>query len=250
MNKKSCRKNKKINSDKKVSFSKLVNVFTYNSECRIQKDECFTDTQRNEPNIINKYHYKSKIIEIFCETMEKGSLVVFGNLGRHPYLLEYYLDIYFDSTKIVHIRSFWWNHINIDSNYRDDKSPCDMLILLEPLPYERINHVSYAKSILVLTSFQYYYPSNYPTKSLYLGNNRNIMKILKRYTHVKNSNIYHFTPQLFCNYRIPFFNKPNVFMKISHYQSKNEIFLYILNMIDFISNLNIKSWTVEIEKLK
>lgn len=251
MNKKACKKNKKLstkNCRKTVTFSKIVNVFTYNSECRNDSENYFSKAKRNEPNIINKHDYKSKIIEIFRETMEKGILIVLGNLGRHPYLLEYYLDVYFDSTKIVHIRSFWWNQINIDLNYQDDTSPCDMLILLEPLPYEKINQISYAKSILILTSFSCCYPSHYPTKSLYLGNNQNIMKILRRYTHVKNSNTYYFMPQLFCNYRIPFFNEPNVYMKISRYQSKNEIFLCILNMIDFISNLNIKSWTVEIEK--
>lgn len=262
MNKRACKKNKMRNKEsceKKVTFSNLVNVFTYNSECRNEVDKCFSDAQRKEPNIIDKHYYKSKIIEIFHETMEKGILIVLGNLGRHPYILEYYLDVCFDSTKVVHIRSSWWKNINIDLNYRDDQSPCDMLIILEPLPYEInnqvINQVNYAKSILVLTSFQYYNPANYPTRSLYLGNNQNIMKILGRYKNVKNSNIYHFTPQLFyhftpqlfCNYRIPFFNEPNVFMKISQYQSKNEIFLCILNMIDFISNLNIKSWTVKIE---
>lgn len=250
MNKKACKKNKKLNkenSKRKVTFSKLVNVFTYNSESRNEMYECISDVQRNEPDIIDKHYYKSKIFEIFHESMEKGILIVLGNLGRHPYLLEYYLDIYFDSTQIVHIHSFWWDSINIDVNYRDDESVCDLLILLEPFSYDMINKINYAKSILVLTSFQYYNPAKYPTKSLYLGNYQNILKILRLYTHVQNSNSYYFTPQLFCNYRIPFFNEPNVLMKISPTQSKNEIFLYILNMIDFISNLNIKSWSVEIE---
>lgn len=250
MSKKSCKKSKKLykeNCEKKVTFSNLVKVFTFNSEPKNEMIEYFPDIQRNEPNIIDKHYYKSKVFEIFHETLEKGILIVLGNLGRHPYLLEYYLDIYFNSTEIVHICSSWWNNINIDLNYRDDKSHCDMLIILEPLSYKIINEITYAKSILVLTSFPYNNPANYPIKSLYLGNYRNVLKILRLYTHDKNSDIYHFTPQLFCNSRIPFFNEPNVLMKISHYQSKNELYLYILNMIDLISNLNIKSWRVEIE---
>lgn len=249
-NKKFCRKSKKLrngNCEKKVTFSKLVNVFIYNPESRNEVAEHFSDTQRNEPNIIDKHYYKSKVFEMFDETLEKGILIVLGNLGRHPYLLEYYLDVYFDSTKIVHICSSWWNNINMDLTYQDDKSPCDMLIILEPLSYSIIKEATYAKSILVLTSFPYANPTNYPIKSLYLGNYQNVLKILGLHTNDENSDIYHFTPQLFCNSRIPFFNEPNVLMKISHYQSKNELYLYILNMIDLISNLNIKSWRVEIE---
>lgn len=250
MTKTICKKYKKMNKDsgeRKVTFSNLVTVFTYNSESRNEMNDFFSDVQRKEPNIIDKHVNKSKIFEIFHETMKKGILIVLGNLGRHPYLLEYYLDVYFDSTKIVHIRSLWWNNININEYYRDDGSHCDMLIILEPFSYQVIQKVHYAKSILILTSFRYYNPDNYPIKSLYLGNYQNIIKILKLYTRAKNLDIYHFKPQLFCNNRIPFFQEPNVLMRISHYQSNNEILLYILNMIDLISNMNIKSWSVEIE---
>lgn len=245
---------------KKVTFCKIIQTYNYTPD----ENDSFLE-RTNTANIIDKYTYKSDIIDIFKETMNKKFLIVYGNLGRHPYLLEYYLDIYFDSTQTVHVQSRWWNHLKMDLYYKDNETPCDMLILLEPI--QRIHKPTYAKSLLVLTSLEKY-QNVYPEKYLYLGNfdkikqvlnkytnvkrskkpqlfcNNRIKQVLNKYTNVKCSKKYFFEPQLFCNNRLSYFNKSHVSLDLSQYQSKHEICLYILNMIDYLSNFKINSWTV------
>ena len=221
---------------KKVTFSKIVREYNYT------QNKCDSFLERtNTPNIINRLDYKSDIIEIFKETMEKGFLIVCGNLGRHPYLLEYYLDIYFDSTQKVHVQSYWWDNLNIDSYYKDNETPCDMLIMVEPT--EKIIKPSYAKSLLVLTSFPIH-----PTKYKYLGNFDKVKQVINKFTQLKHSHTHVFVPPLFCTYRLPYFPQPHVSLDLSQCQSKDETFLCLLNMIDYLSNLEIKSWTVTLNK--
>lgn len=229
---------------KRVFFSDKITVYQYESE-GISSD-LFSDRQRNEPDIIDRHKYKSKVIEIFNEVMKKEILIVLGNLGRHPYLLEYYLDVYTDPRKTIRIHSYWWNYLTIDPSYKDDGTSCDLLIILEPLCNETISRPIYAKSLLVLTSFKHHC-SIYTHRHLYLGNCWKILNTLKQFHHLKQPNAYKFKPQIFCNDRVPYFPESNVTLTLSKWQSKEEIFLCILNMIDFISHLKIKSWAVEIK---
>lgn len=227
----------------KVKFSKIISVYYYPAKTEVN-DYYYSDRQRNEPNVVNKHDYKYNVIEIFKETLEKGTLIVLGNLGRHPSILEYYLDVY-DSTIKTKIRSHWWKNLNIDLSYKDDGTPCDLLILVEPLINEIIIKPVYAKSLLILTSFTL--KNTILPKHFYLGNIENISKIIKKYSPVKLSNAYTFKCPIVFDYRIPFFTESYVNFHVSRYSSKQEIFLCIANFIDYIANLKINKWSVIIE---
>lgn len=227
----------------RVTFSRCVRVFVYDPEPATA--ESFGG-RRTEPNIVDRGAFAGDVRNLFREAMEKDVFVVYGNLGRHPYLLEYYLDVCLESTRTVRIRSSWWNEIRMDGSFRDDASACDLLILVEPSAHEVVHPVAYAKSILVLTSLRRY-PPCYPSKSLYLGENQNILNILNRYTREPKSGNYRMHPQIFCNDRIPFFEEATVEMKLSKPKSTDENRLCILNLIDSISNLKIENWTVDFE---
>lgn len=243
-------------NEKRVTFSDVVTVHTYFQNNNSSPMDCcsqlVSERQRDEPHMINKESFKSDISEIFDQTFAKGVCIVVGNLGRHPYLLQYYLDVYLDPTKKVFIESDWWDHIaHVDVSYRyDGSADCDLLILLEPLVGRRtVDRPRNVKSVLVLTSLRPLHPTtSYPTRYVYFGNVPNILKTIRLYRcRQQPCNVVHLSLQPFCNARVPFFSQSNVSLNVSQCQSKQEIYFCVLNMIDCISNLNIKSWSITSE---
>lgn len=73
--------------------------------------------------------------------------IVFGNLGRQPYLLDYYLDLCFSHEEKVGIKCQW----KIPSNYQDEDHS-DFLILIEPYFESGILKPESVKHLVVLTS--------------------------------------------------------------------------------------------------
>lgn len=76
--------------------------------------------------------------------------IVFGNLGRQPYLLNYYLDLCFGHQEDLQVYCSW----PIDTPYRVETTnqPSDFLFIVEPLFGSTIKKPSLTKHLVVLTS--------------------------------------------------------------------------------------------------
>ncbi|GBN19718.1 hypothetical protein AVEN_261797-1 [Araneus ventricosus] len=93
-------------------------------------------------------------LRVFDECRQHDTTVVFGNLGRHPLLLTYFLDYGFTARESVGVVSEW----NTDSPYQVETPPpvLDFLFLIEPyfgcsvLKPHNVHHLVVLTSHLVL----------------------------------------------------------------------------------------------------
>lgn len=96
--------------------------------------------------------------------------IVFGNLGRQPYLLNYYLDMCFGPEENIRITCRW----KLPSHYQTDAENLDFLFLVEPFFGYTIQKPSSVKHLIVLTSHLSLYYAKDPTfHFLHLSSNKN-----------------------------------------------------------------------------
>lgn len=125
------------------------------------------DRQREEPFLPSPSTYLQYAIQLF---QIKENVVVFGNLGRYPHLLNYYLDICIPHHCNVRVVE---NNLgfSIPSCYRDDgSSKCDILIFIEPTFGDVIRRWERAKKVVYLTShLNLYIPSSFKVMAYQFG---------------------------------------------------------------------------------
>ncbi|GIX89625.1 uncharacterized protein CEXT_201401 [Caerostris extrusa] len=93
-----------------------------------------------------------RLLHIFNTCRHHSISIIFGNLGRHPALLNYYLDYCFTSQETVGVLSAW----PFKSPYRVDAvnavEPLDFLFILEPYFGYTVYKPAHVKHVIVLSS--------------------------------------------------------------------------------------------------
>lgn len=77
----------------------------------------------------------NQVQAVLDECRNHAISIVFGNLGRQPRLLDYYLDFYFKSTEKVGVKAQWPTGSPYETKSveeTDDPEEFDFLIVLEP----------------------------------------------------------------------------------------------------------------------
>lgn len=119
---------------KSVRFNDNVRRYTYEKNDPILSDSRSDTLRRHfcETRMVKKpRNIMDQIQNIFTQCRQRPITIVFGNLGRQPQLLTYYLDLIFTSSDKIGITSQW----PTDSPYHVKYPPSvrlDVLMLLEP----------------------------------------------------------------------------------------------------------------------
>ncbi|GFT26023.1 uncharacterized protein NPIL_16961 [Nephila pilipes] len=92
----------------------------------------------------------SKALDLFNQCRTKDVTIVFGNLGRHPLILTYFLDYCFTAQESVGIVAHWSTH----SPYqvKPPISSLDFLFFVEPYFGFGVQKPDNVKHLIVLTS--------------------------------------------------------------------------------------------------
>ena len=213
-----------------VSFSPHEKVeFYYND----YKEEISWDWLResSKREIIEKsvYEYPSNelnhIRHLISSWRNFNICIVFGNLGRQPRLLNYYLDICFGHQENVNIFCRW----NLNSHYQKENidENSDFLFIVEPPFGYTVLKPPHVKHLIVLTSHLNLYVSDYNKCYYHLHlSSRNNKKYLAPCHNLQNGTM--FNPPIFhecVNDILP--NEP-VFLDVRKSKSANEAYLKIL----------------------
>lgn len=154
---------------KRVTFEKHVTIFEYENQIENNLNDfryCLSDWQRQEPRHISPQNYMTSVqnlLEDVC--LRQPVTIVYGNLGRYPKLIQYYIDVIYPMNEMVTIR-IGTNHVDdpIDElavegfkslieNCADDKTlPCDVLFWIEPRWGVTVQRPRRARRLIVLTS--------------------------------------------------------------------------------------------------
>lgn len=109
-----------------------------------------TDRSRLEKMICPDFRNERDYVEsIFKLWREHPISFVFGNLGRQPHLLNYYLDLCFHYNEVIQVQCHFENY---PSNYKSNHSMIDFLIIVEPYFGYSIVKPSNVKHLIVLSS--------------------------------------------------------------------------------------------------
>lgn len=94
--------------------------------------------------------FLDEALRVFKSCREKEVTVIFGNLGRHPLILNYFLDLGFSAHETVGVMTPW----NIDCPYRIQQSipALDVLFIIEPFFGYNIVKPSQVRHLVILTS--------------------------------------------------------------------------------------------------
>lgn len=152
-----------------------VKYYYYNSNEEFNYDWIRESLKRKsfEQLVYNKPHTQLERVRNIIASWRKYEIsVVFGNLGRQPYLLNYYLDMCFGSQEDINVICRW----NLNSNYQsnDINKSCDFLFLVEPVFGFTILKPLCVKHMIVLTSHLHLHVSNPSHKYflMHLSNSR------------------------------------------------------------------------------
>lgn len=132
-----------------VTFSDEIQVFTYPS-CYQERETDACDRWRIERGSLlqspsTEFHRVRHTFEM-CRAHKVT--ILFGNLGRNPLLVTYFLDLIFSHCETVGIQTPWpWK-----TPYRARKEPLDYVFCVEPCFGFSISPVHHAKHLIVLTS--------------------------------------------------------------------------------------------------
>lgn len=154
---------------KRVTFHKHVTVFEYENEKENNLSDftyCLMDWERQEPRHISPQQYMTSVQNLLEDVCRRQPMtIVYGNLGRYPKLIQYYIDVIYPMDELIAIR-IGTNHVDdpIDEveveefkslieNYADDKIPeCDVLFWIEPRWGATVQRPRRARRLIVLTS--------------------------------------------------------------------------------------------------
>lgn len=182
-----------------------------------------------EESVISKPDTELGRIKRIISSWRKYDIsIVFGNLGRQPHLLNYYLDFCFGHQENIHLFCRW----KLDSNYQTKNvcENCDFLFLVEPPFGHAILKRPQVKHLVVLTSHLNLIVTEPNTQYYYLH--------LSGKTHLPpNDNLENgevFKPPIFHE---NLHNLPNgpIFLDVRKSKSANEAYLRLLTGKEMIS---------------
>lgn len=154
------------NTSKRVVFREQVTVFEYDVPKKSHPDDSLADWSRQEPRHISPLHSMTSVQNLLEDTCRRQPVtVVYGNLGRYPKLVQYYLDVIYGEKEVIAIR-VGTHHVDdpIDESsierfrspiecYADDEySACDVLFWIEPQWDATVERPERARRMIVLTS--------------------------------------------------------------------------------------------------
>lgn len=157
-----------MNSDtsKRVVFSEQVTLIEYEIPKENHSDDPLRDWMRQEPRHISPLHSMTSVQNLLEDTCRRRPVtVVYGNLGRYPKLVQYYLDVVYSEKEAIAIRVGTHrvdDPIDEDAiaayrsaieHYADDeRSTCDVLFWIEPRWGATVERPRRARRLIVLTS--------------------------------------------------------------------------------------------------
>ncbi|GFS82730.1 uncharacterized protein TNCV_4416911 [Trichonephila clavipes] len=109
----------------------------------------------------------SKAVQLFYQCRSKEVTVVYGNLGRLPLILTYFLDFCFSAQESVAVIANW--EINSPYQVKHPISSVDFMILVEPYFGYVVQKPSYVKHLIVLTSHLSLSLASCQVKRLHVG---------------------------------------------------------------------------------
>ncbi|GFX70539.1 uncharacterized protein TNCV_875131 [Trichonephila clavipes] len=109
----------------------------------------------------------SKAVQLFHQCRSKEVTVVYGNLGRLPLILTYFLDYCFSAQESVAVIANW--EINSPYQVKHSISSVNFMILVEPYFGSVVQKPSYVKHLIVFTSHLSPSLPSCQVKSLHVG---------------------------------------------------------------------------------
>lgn len=148
---------------KHVAFDDRVTIFEY----EIQKEtnsKDLMDWMRQEPRHISPQQYMTSVQNLFEDVCRRQPVtVVYGNLGRYPKLIQYYIDVIYPTDEAITFR-IGTKHVDDPSdeealegfkslieNYEEKRS-CDVLFWIEPRWGVTVQRPGWARRLIVLSS--------------------------------------------------------------------------------------------------
>lgn len=212
---------------KRVAFDKHVTVFEY----EIQKEnnsKDFMDWMRQEPRHISPQQYMTSVQNLLEDVCRRQPVtVIYGNLGRYPKLIQYYIDVIYPTDEAITFR-IGTNHVDVSStdeemegfkslieNY-EEKTPCDMLFWIEPRWGVTVERPRWARRLIVLSShLRLEIPNTEKARvvAFHVGNAFDVesfVKIprLRNYVRSPNGFDYSFVPDLFLHKHVEVIGGP------------------------------------------
>lgn len=180
--------------------------------------------KRMETSVIEKPYTELSRLRRYISSWRKHDVcIVFGNLGRQPYLLNYYLDMCFSHEEEVSLTCRW----KLQSHYQieDVENDVDFLFLVEPPFGQTITRPPRVKHLIVLTSHFNLFTSDRDRKYYHLHLND------KKQNVPPNSDLREgeeFKPPIFHEQTKDSVPEGPIFLDVRNSKSANEAYLRLL----------------------
>lgn len=224
---------------KRVTFSNHAIVFEYFDETQQKENYSYyyskdlMDWMRQEPRHISPQLYMTSVQNLLEDVCQRQPVtVVYGNLGRYPKLIQYYIDVIYAADVAITFRigtsqadSDEENCAVVESSSSnsgcgdggfdsliksyDEKLSCDVLFWIEPRWGVTVERPCWARRLIVLTShLRLEIPDTTTTTTttrvvaFRVGEEGTKTPPLKNYVRSSKGFDYSFVPDLFLNRRV------------------------------------------------
>lgn len=205
---------------KRVTFNKHAIVFEYFDETQQKENYNYSkdlmDWMRQEPRHISPQLYMTSVQNLLEDVCQRQPVtVVYGNLGRYPKLIQYYIDVIYAADVAITFRigtnqadddescSVVESGSGFDSLIKsyDEKLSCDVLFWIEPRWGVTVQRPCWARRLIVLTSHLRLEIPDTTTRvvAFHVGEEGTKTPPLKNYVRSSKGFDYSFVPDLFLN---------------------------------------------------
>lgn len=234
---------------KSVRFANGKNTFIYfeQNECSFDSETVRASHNRSsvEKTILNNPQSYLKLIkDLISSCRHQDISIVFGNLGRQPFLINYFLDMCFSYEENVKITCRW----NLSSEYQSETSKnADFEFLVEPKFGSTIHKDPDVKHLIILTSH---------LSLFYCGSSNQIRYYYLNFSNMKLTNFSNPDLQNCEIFKPPIFHKQvyntilpeSILLDVSDSQTAHEAYLRILTGCEIIRNRPYKICMTERDK--
>lgn len=267
---------------KRVTFNKHVTIYEYETQKEIISKKNFMDWMRQEPRHISPEQYMASVQNLLEDVCKRQSVtVVYGNLGRYPKLIQYYIDLIYDADEAIAFRigtiddpidetaAVMEGFKTLTENY-DEKSSCDVLFWIEPVWGVTVQRPSWARRLIVLSShLALEIPDTESTRVVahHVGDVCAKIPPFKNYVRSPKGCDYSFVPDLFLNKHVEIIGGQgwtycgdarkqkrdaykNVCADVTKCNNLWEVYLRLLTARDIVqySSSMLENWSVAIDE--
>ena len=207
-----------------VSINSIPSILYYYPEVKSKLNHLQASFDRSRAELkslgTQRAHFafqKNRHIFELCKTSK--TTIIFGNLGRNPLMVTYFLDLIFESNEKVCILTQWnWN-----TPYSSTAGQFDFLVIIEPCFDACIISHPNVKHLIVLTShLSLKWPSTSLLLTLHVGDFTSLPSAERGVV---------FTPPLY--HQEKNYNLPNeTIIDVTHYSSEHNAYLGLLTGIE------------------